>query len=106
MTITKAHLIDHLHRNHNLSRDESTTTIEALLEIIKHTLESGESILISRFGKFILKDKTSRRGRNPQTGNDLTLDARRVVIFKCIQEPERKDERRKEKKKEFVGGVG
>ena len=83
MNVNKAHLIDHLYRNHNLSRDESTSTIEALLEIIKHTLESGEDLLISGFGKFILKNKTSRRGRNPATGNDLTLDARRVVTFKC-----------------------
>ena len=83
MNVNKAHLIDHLYRNHNLSRDESTTTIEALLEIIKHTLESGENLLISGFGKFILKEKNKRRGRNPATGNDLILDARRVVIFKC-----------------------
>ena len=83
MTITKAHLINHLHRKHNLSRDESLTTIESLLEIIKHTLESGENLLISGFGKFIVKEKTSRRGRNPYTGNDLSLDARRIVTFKC-----------------------
>ena len=83
MNVTKAHLIDHLHRNHDLSREESSATIEALLEIIKHTLESGEDVLISRFGKFIVKEKNKRRGRNPATGNDLILDARRVVIFKC-----------------------
>ena len=83
MKVTKSYLIDHLHRNHNLSRDESSATIEALLEIIKHTLESGEDVLISRFGKFIVKEKTSRRGRNPQTGSDLFLDARRIVTFKC-----------------------
>ena len=83
MNVNKAHLINHLHRNHDLSREESSTTIEALLEIIKHTLESGEDVLISRFGKFIVKEKTSRRGRNPYTGNDLFLDARRIVTFKC-----------------------
>ena len=83
MNVNKAHLIDQLHRNHNFSREESSTTIEALLEIIKHTLESGEDVLISRFGKFIVKEKTSRRGRNPQTGSDLFLDARRIVTFKC-----------------------
>jgi len=83
MNVNKAHLINHLHRNHDLSREESSTTIEALLEIIKHTLESGEDVLISRFGKFIVKEKTSRRGRNPQTGSDLFLDARRIVTFKC-----------------------
>ena len=83
MKVTKSYLIDHLYRNFNLSRDESSTTIESLLEIIKHTLESGEDILISGFGKFILKEKNKRRGRNPATGKDLFLDARRVVIFKC-----------------------
>jgi len=57
MTINKAHLIDHLYRNSNFSRDESSATIEALLEIIKHTLESGENLLISGFGKFIVKEK-------------------------------------------------
>ena len=83
MNVNKSHLVNHLYRNHNLSREESISTIETLLEIIKHTLESGEDILISGFGKFIVKEKTSRRGRNPYTGNDLFLDARRVVIFKC-----------------------
>jgi integration host factor subunit alpha len=83
MNVNKAHLIDHLHRNHNLSREESISTIDSLLEIIKHTLESGENILISGFGKFILRKKNSRRGRNPETGKDLILDARRIVTFKC-----------------------
>ena len=83
MTITKAKLIDHLYRNSSFSREESSATIESLLEIIKKTLESGEDVLISRFGKFIVKEKNKRRGRNPATGNDLFLDARRIVTFKC-----------------------
>ena len=83
MNVNKAYLIDHLYRNCDFSRDESSATIESLLEIIKKTLESGEDVLISGFGKFNVKEKTSRRGRNPYTGNDLFLDARRVVIFKC-----------------------
>ena len=83
MNVNKAHLIDHLYRNSNFSKRESSTTIEVLIEIIKKTLESGEDLLISGFGKFCVKDKTERRGRNPQTGNDLILDARRIVIFKC-----------------------
>ena len=57
--------------------------IETLLENIKSTLESGEPVLISGFGKFEVKDKKTRRGRNPQTGDDLMLGARRVVTFKC-----------------------
>ena len=83
MTINKASLINSIHNNSDFEKQESTSAFEALLEIIKKTLESGEDVLISRFGKFILKEKKSRRGRNPATGNDLTLDARRVVIFKC-----------------------
>ncbi len=54
-----------------------------MLEIIKRPLDSGEDVLISGFGKFIVKDKSERRGRDPQTGNDLMLGSRRVVIFKC-----------------------
>ena len=83
MNVTKAKLIDHLYRNCGFSKDEASTTIESLLEIIKKTLESGEDLLISGFGKFCVKDKSERRGRNPATGKDLFLDARRIVIFKC-----------------------
>ena len=75
MNVNKAHLIDHLYRNCDLSREESISTIDSLLEIIKHTLESGENLLISGFGTFILINKKSRRGRNPQTGNDLRYAA-------------------------------
>ena len=83
MTITKANLIALIYENSNFSKDESSTTVESLLEIIKKTLESGEDLLISGFGKFTVKTKNKRRGRNPETGNDLILDARRVVTFKC-----------------------
>jgi integration host factor subunit alpha len=57
--------------------------MESILETIKMTPESGEDVLISGFGKFCVKEKNERRGRNPHTGNDLMLGARRVVIFKC-----------------------
>ena len=101
MTITKAKLINHLFRNSSFSREESFDTIESLLEIIKHTLESGEDILISRFGKFIVKEKKSRRGRNPETGDDLILDARRVVIFKCSKNLKEKLNVKKKKRKKL-----
>jgi integration host factor subunit alpha len=61
----------------------SVKTFESLLEIIKKTLESGEDILISGFGKFCVKEKKERRGRNPQTGDDLMHEPRRVMTFKC-----------------------
>jgi len=83
MTITKASLIKSVCNISNLPKQISTSAVESLLEIIKKTLESGEDVLISRFGKFIVKEKRSRKGRNPETGDDLTLDARRVVTFKC-----------------------
>ena len=57
--------------------------VETLLEIIKKTLESGEDVLVSGFGKFCVKEKAERRGRNPATGGDLMLAPRRVVTFKC-----------------------
>jgi integration host factor subunit alpha len=66
-----------------MPKKESSIIIESLLEIMKKTLESGEDVLISGFGKFCVKEKSDRRGRNPATGNELMLDARRVVIFKC-----------------------
>jgi integration host factor subunit alpha len=57
--------------------------VESVLEIIKNTLENGEDVLISGFGKFCVRDKKKRRGRNPATGKRMMLGARRVVIFKC-----------------------
>ena len=57
--------------------------LNAYSEIVKSTLVSGESVMISGFGKFVVKEKRTRRGRNPATGNDLMLGARRVVTFKC-----------------------
>ena len=83
MNITKANVIDSICKNSDLQKQESTSTVDSLLEIIKRTLESGEDLLISGFGKFTVKDKKSRKGRNPQTGYNFELDARRVVIFKC-----------------------
>ena len=99
MTVTKAKLIEHLYRNHDLTREESSITIESLFEIIKHTLESGEDILISGFGKFCVRDKTKRKGRNPQTGNSLILDARRVVTFKCSRTLRKNLNKKKKRKK-------
>ncbi len=57
--------------------------IETLLEILKRTLESGEDVLVSGFGKFCVKEKRERRGRNPSTGEDMMMEPRRVVTFKC-----------------------
>ena len=83
MTLTKAQIVDLVHEELPFPKNKSTEVIEGLVEIIKHTLESGEDVLISGFGKFCVKDKRERRGRNPATGNDLILAQRKVVTFKC-----------------------
>ena len=83
MTITKSSLIKSICNTSNLPTQESTSAVESILEIIKRTLESGEDVLISGFGKFCLKEKKERRGRNPETGDDMMVDARRIVRFKC-----------------------
>jgi len=82
MTLTKADLIDSVCEKTDLKKEKSSFVIESLLETIKHTLESGEDVLISGFGKFSVKEKDKRKGRNPQTGEDAMLRERRVVIFK------------------------
>ncbi len=83
MTLIKAQLVDSIRKQVGLPKTKSAQVVDSLLEIIKKTLENGEDVLISGFGKFYVKDKRKRRGRNPQTGNDLMLDERRVVTFKC-----------------------
>ena len=83
MTLTKDHLINSIHNHLDLPKTRSVELIDSILEIIKKTLENGEDMLISGFGKFCEKENKERRGRNPQTGNDLMLGARRVVIFRC-----------------------
>jgi len=83
MTLTKAKFIDRIYNSMDLSKAESTKLVDALLEIIKKTLENGDDILISGFGKFCVKEKGQRRGRNPQSGETLMLKPRRVVTFRC-----------------------
>jgi Bacterial nucleoid DNA-binding protein len=83
MTITKEHLKDSLYMNCGLSRKASGDLLESIIEIIKRTLGEGEDLLISGFGKFQVKDKNKRRGRNPATGDDIILEERRVITFKC-----------------------
>ena len=83
MTLTKSHLIDTIAEQNGFTRRKSIETVEIILEIIKSKLASGEDVLISGFGKFCVKQKRERRGRNPATGRDLMLRPRRVVTFKC-----------------------
>ena len=83
MTLTKAHIVEALADQNGYAKKQSVNTVETLLEIIKKTLESGEDVLISGFGRFCVKEKRGRRGRNPATGDDMMLEPRRVVTFKC-----------------------
>jgi integration host factor subunit alpha len=83
MTLTKEHIRQSIEDKLSLSRFESSHLIESIVEIIKTTLTSGEDVLISGFGKFTVKEKGARQGRNPQTTQELTLEARRVVMFRC-----------------------
>lgn len=80
--MTKADLIQKIFEQHEgLTKTQAIKAVEAFLSISKDSLIGGEDLLLSRFGKFSVKDKGSRRGRNPQTGADIILDARRVVTF-------------------------
>ena len=83
MSITKAHLADSIHNELGLPKNQSIQSLESIIEMIKKTLENGEDVLITGFGKFYVKEKRGRRGRNPQTGEHLMLGSRRVVSFKC-----------------------
>ncbi len=83
MTLTKAGLVQQVYKNHdNLTKSQVTDSVEAFLRLSKKSLVNGSDLLLSGFGKFSLRDKRPRRGRNPQTGDDLILEARRVVTFK------------------------
>ena len=83
MTLTKSQITDAIAQQNGFTKKQSTETVETILELIKSTLASGDDVLISGFGKFCVKDKRERKGRNPATGEDMILAPRRVVTFKC-----------------------
>jgi integration host factor subunit alpha len=83
MTLTREAITRSVFDRLDLSKTPSAKAVEAIFEIIKKTLEGGEDVLISGFGKFCVKGKRKGRGRNPGTGEDLMLAERRVVTFKC-----------------------
>ena len=82
-TLTKADIINTIQRENGYSRKKATELVETLLELIKSSLESGEDVLVSGFGKFCVQSKKERRGRNPATGEDMLLAPKRIVTFKC-----------------------
>ena len=82
MTLTKADIVDAVQSELGIPKNQSIDKIEALIEIIKSTLASGEDVLVSGFGKFCVKEKKERSGRNPATGEEMMLRPRKVVTFK------------------------
>jgi integration host factor subunit alpha len=82
MTLTKETMINNIYNEVGLSRTKSRSVAESLFEIMKNSLVKADDVLISGFGKFLVRGKKERRGRNPQTSQDLQLRARKVVVFK------------------------
>jgi integration host factor subunit alpha len=82
MALTKAHIIEAVSNQIGFPKNHSSEIVETVLEIIKKTLVSGEDVMISGFGKFCVKEKMERKGRNPATGETMMLAPRRVVTFR------------------------
>ncbi len=80
--MTKADIVETIYEKVGLSKRESARIVDMIFEIIKGKLENGENVKISGFGSFTVRDKKARRGRNPQTGEEITIAARRVLSFK------------------------
>jgi len=83
MALTKASIIESIYGKLGLPKKNCAELVDTLLEVMKSQLQNGEDVLISGFGKFCVKDKKQRRGRNPATGHDMMLDKRRVITFRC-----------------------
>ena len=83
MALTKHDIAEQIQASLGFPKNQSAEITEALLELVKSTLAAGEDVLVSGFGKFCVKNKSERKGRNPATGEDAILPARRVVTFKC-----------------------
>ncbi len=83
--MTKADLIENVYLKTGFSKKESADIVEMVFDLIKSTLESGEKIKIAGFGNFVVKEKATRRGRNPQTGDEIEISSRRILTFKPSQ---------------------
>jgi integration host factor subunit alpha len=83
MALTKVEMVNSISDQMGYPKNRSSEIVETLLELMKKSLESGDDVLISGFGKFCVKEKRQRRGRNPATGKDLMLKPRKVVTFRC-----------------------
>ena len=85
MALTKADLVDRVYVRVGCSKKEATDLVEAVFEIVKGRLELGDKVKISGFGNFVVTEKRPRRGRNPQTGQEIVISGRRVMTFKASQ---------------------
>jgi integration host factor subunit alpha len=83
VTVTKAHIVERIYEKVGFSKKEASEVVDSIFEVIKTNLESGEKVKISGFGSFVLHDKEPRKGRNPQTGETITIRGRRVLGFKA-----------------------
>ncbi len=83
MALTKIQIVNSIADQIGYTKYHSSEIVETLLEIIKKALESGDDVLISNFGKFCVKEKRARRGRNPSTGENMMIKPRKVVTFQC-----------------------
>jgi integration host factor subunit alpha len=83
MTLTKVHIVESIAEQNGYTKIKSSETVETILELIKSELASGENVLISGFGKFCVKEKRERKGRNPATGENMMVAPRRVMTFRC-----------------------
>jgi integration host factor subunit alpha len=82
MSLTKIEMVNMLHDHIGITKTECVNLFESVFEIIKNELGKGNPVKISGFGKWTIKSKKERKGRNPKTGEDVTIDARKVVTFK------------------------
>jgi len=83
--MTKADLVETIYEKIGFSRKESAEIVDLVFDLLKETLESGDKVKISGFGNFVVREKRSRKGRNPQTGEEIQISARRVLTFKPSQ---------------------
>ena len=81
--MTKADIVEKVYDATGLSKKESFELVEQVLEFLKSTLESGDKIKIAGFGNFVVREKADRRGRNPQTGEEIVIESRKVLTFKA-----------------------
>jgi integration host factor subunit alpha len=85
MTMTKADIVERIYDKVGYSKKEATEIVESIFEVVKRRLEKGEKVKVSGFGNFVVNEKRPRKGRNPQTGEEIVITGRRVLTFKASQ---------------------